>query len=302
MNMSRFFCVIAAVLTVAGTSQAGVLSSLLTFNGQTDQIGATNSTSVNVLDIDTSGGFSLGDVFYGFVEFSNSANDLLAPPPPTSSGQIGDNALVIAFSAEILGYDSVNDVFSFGAVTDTDLSVKSLLGSVVGKGSLLDTDIVAALGFPNGGPPEITGNFAETVTPFGAYTAGDIPDGLKNFGASWNVELAGDLSGTDDFLQYSNSTNSQSGGLTARILPGFPGGTQLIPVPTTLPYPGLTGTPTGSASDLSLELTSVNSKGLDGWSFQSQSRFRLNAVPEPSSVLAFAGMVGCVGFVRRRRS
>lgn len=333
--MLRKFLAVTALLVFVAPTQAGVLSSMLdfysAFDGTQDTLKASSS-KVNILDQDSSAGpagplppaansaFSLGDVFYGFVEF----NELTVGDDPLGTGTDRPispfGSLAAVFSAEIDFIDGAGNIF-FGAVdgldassvahstTNAGLNLKSLLGPTLAPALSADS-IFAILGNT---ADIVTTTFKETATvsrslgeqSTAASSGVTTPNGLLNFDATWNVEVVGNISGLTDFLVFTGATTvsgTQTGGFEVTSAPGF-GPVTWLPVDTQATPIGL---PTGGTSDVSLNLTLVNpvlpTPSSSGFGYTGNANFTFNAIPEPTSALAFAVM-GIAGLaVRRRRA
>ncbi len=290
--MLRKFLCVAALAMFAVPAQAGVLSSLLTFNGTTDALQASTSR-VNVVDTDGSLDISSGDVVYGFIEFNQVLQDggfNQAVTPAT---------LAAVFSVEVgagtpLGPTTVYDLVAASGAS----SVASLTG-LAGIGATDPFAIVSTSATVNTAGPA----YAETTTTARTFAEGftaaaGTPDGLTAF-SGWDLELTASLTGADDFFLFQDfgGFGFQTGGATVTSKPGLSPGVVFLPVPTVLP-PG--GAPSGLSSEIALGLTAVTASSINGWGFSGNSSFKINAVPEPATLLAFAG-IAVVGLVARRR-
>ena len=118
------FAVLAALLALpVSSANAGVLSSLLSFNGLEDVL--IDQSRSNFDDLDNNGVFSTGDILSGFVSIDQ------ADPDNDNLGIIDVNspdAVVFAFAAEVTGVDPETMVANLGP----NVEVLS---------SLLDSDI-----------------------------------------------------------------------------------------------------------------------------------------------------------------
>ena len=106
------FAVIAALFALpVSSANAGVLSSLLSFNGVEDLL--IDQSRSNFTDVDSSGGFTVGDVLSGFVTIDQ------ADPDSDSTGVVDVNspeAVVFAFAAEVTG-QNINGSLNLGVST-----------------------------------------------------------------------------------------------------------------------------------------------------------------------------------------
>ena len=106
------FAVLAALLALpVSSANAGVLSSLLSFNGIEDVL--IDQSRSNFDDLDNNGVFSTGDILSGFVSIDQ------ADPDNDNLGIIDVNspdAVVFAFAAEVTGVTEVdgNSVANLG--------------------------------------------------------------------------------------------------------------------------------------------------------------------------------------------
>ncbi|MCG8649876.1 MAG: PEP-CTERM sorting domain-containing protein [Pirellulales bacterium] len=296
--MLRKFLCVAVLAAFATTAQAGTLGSALTFNGLEDEIQASSSR-VNVIDQDNSGGISAGDLVYGFVDFNQILQDSSFNFDVTTIGSLAG-----VFAVEV-GTPTGN-VFPLGAVSsppNSGLNLASLVDPALAP-FIGATDQFAILGNSSN---INTAAFTETVTTargFGdgftaAPSGGATPDGLLGFDSTWDVELTANFTTADDFFLFfdGGAFGLQTGGATITSQPGL-GGAAFVPVDTTLP-PG--GTPSGLTSDIALDLTLVTPSPTNGFGFSGDASFRINAVPEPTSIAAFAGIAALGLGARRRR-
>lgn len=297
--LRKLFCM-GLITLFATSSQAGVLASLLTANGIEDTLRASTSR-VNIIDQDQSGGVTTGDVVYGFVEISQVQQDggINAPVPPATMAAL--------FSVEVgaLGANGFNlqgvsggnaglglDTLVGNGIGATDLFAIVSTTPLVNLASFVETQTTSR-GFADG--------FTADSTVLAGTNLGETPDGLSGF-SSFDLELTADLSGGGDFFLFENGGlfGIQSGGATVASQPGLPGVTNFLPVASVLPSGGA-GLPSGLTSDITLDLTFVTSAAAQGFGFNGNSSFRINAVPEPGTMLSFAALGLCGLAARRRR-
>lgn len=277
------FAAVAAVFFLPASAQAGVLSSLLTFNGTEDLL--IDQSRSSLFDADSSGGFSLGDVLYGYV----SIDQVDADNDGLDVQDISPDAVVFAFAAKITGAN-LNGSINLGA---SDVAGYTL-------GDLLDADVYS----------NVT-NASETIfvglegTPVANVLDESTFDSLDDFNAGNGLSyiLSGGIAGgSDDFFHFRAAPpgfgfiGAEAGGFTI-FDHGFGSGTTFVDVDSGR-LDGLADT----QHNISL-LNGFISEASSGsvWDFTNNSDFLVNAVPEPSSLLAFAGVFG-LGLMRRRRS
>lgn len=288
------FAVLAALFAVpVSSANAGVLNSLLSFDGFEDVL--VDESRSSFFDNDQSGGLSKGDVIYGFLAFSDAERST----GPNSFDNISlTDQLVATFSFELT--DIVADVngaavFVHGAVS----AANTLLGQDID--SLLGAGLSSAGG---AGASFVlvshTGLNPEPLNYQGPTGVNPGPLGLKNFtSADWDYELtAGFAAG--DFLHLEgvpslDGKSGESGGLTILDSATTPVSSFLLVDATSL----LDGTDSKHHFGLSGQV--LLKVSANGWSFTDTTRVTLNAVPEPTSLLAFGLLIGVAGVRRRSR-
>ena len=277
------FAVIAALFALpVSSANAGVLSSLLSFNGVEDLL--IDQSRSNFTDVDSSGGFTVGDVLSGFVTIDQ------ADPDSDSTGVVDVNspeAVVFAFAAEVTG-QNINGSLNLGVSTVADNTLKDFI----------DADIYS----------NVT-NAAETIfVALEASNAASSPldesvfNSLDDFNAGngFSFVLSGGIAdGTDDFFQFSpigvgDIVGAEAGGFTIFDSPF--GVDALLPVSSTR-LDGLAD----SQHDVSLiNGTIFNADPGSVFDFANNSDFAINAVPEPTSMMSFLGIFGLVTMRRRK--
>ena len=272
------FSVLAALLALPiSSANAGVLSSLLTFNGTADVL--IDQSRSNFFDNDQNGVFSTGDILSGFVSIDQ------ADPDNDSLGVIDVNspdAVVFAFAAEVTGVDPENLVANLGP----NVEVLS---------SLLDSDIAA--------------NITDPGTIFVALESAASPaspldesvfDALDDFNADngFSFVLSGGFAdGTDDFFQFEPVGSGgiigiESGGFTVFDSPFG----ELLPVSVVR----LDGAPDSLHDTTLFNGTITNATPGSAFDFANNSDFAINAVPEPTTMMSFIGIFGLVTMRRRK--
>ena len=273
------FAVLAALLALpVSSANAGVLSSLLSFNGIADVL--IDQSRSNFDDADGNGVLSTGDVLSGFVSIDQ------ADPDNDSLDIIDVNspeAVVFAFAAEVTSVDAMSGLVELGP-NATTLS------------SLLDADIAA--------------NITDPGTIFVALESAASPaspldesffDALDDFNAANGFEYVlsgGFADGTDDFFQFSpvnlgGIVGIEAGGFTIFDSPFG----DLLPVSVER----LDGAP-DSFHDTTLFNGTITDAPLgSSFDFANNSDFAINAVPEPTAMMTFMGIFGLAFRGRRRQ-
>lgn len=265
-----------------GSANAGVLSSLLTFNGVEDLL--IDQSRSNFTDADGSGGFSVGDVLSGFVTIDQA-------DPDSDSVDIVDvnspEAVVFAFAAEVTGENENGSL---------NLGVSTVEGNTLED--FIDADIYSNVN-----------NAAETIfVALEASAAASSPldesvfDSLDDFNADngFSFVLSGGIAaGTDDFFQFSpigigDIVGAEAGGFTIFDSPF--GVDALLPVSTTR-----LDDLADSQHDVSLiNGTIFNADPGSVFDFANNSDFAINVVPEPTTMMSFIGIFGLVTMRRRK--
>ncbi|MEM6364595.1 MAG: PEP-CTERM sorting domain-containing protein [Planctomycetota bacterium] len=280
------------------TSSSGLLASIAAFN-EFDG-GPNEQPNYAYVDGDGSGDFGLGDILYGIAQIDQ------VTPDSGASANVPPANIALAFAAEVVAVNVVADVpgilsvadFTFGAVTDTNNSIHSLIGAGL-AGTLSDTDIFAVFERASGTNPIDLANTAP---------AGSMLQSFTNVGPNpYDFVMAGDLSGADDFFEARLNCNgagefingSQAGGFIFTQNTLSPG-TVFLPVATV----GVDGTALGFSQvtiDQGSNISpSTDTPEMNGFEFQNNTQFTVNAVPEPATMLAFGAIAG-LGLVRRHR-
>ena len=273
------FAVLAALLALPiSSANAGVLSSLLSFNGTADVL--IDQSRSNFSDNDQNGDFSTGDILSGFVSIDQ------ADPDNDNLGIIDVNspdAVVFAFAAEVTGVDPETMVANLGP----NVEVLS---------SLLDSDIAE--------------NITDSGTIFVALESAASPaspldesvfDALDDFNADngFSFVLSGGFAdGTDDFFQFEPVNSGgiigiESGGFTVFDSPFG----ELLPVSVVR----LDGAPDSFHDTTLFNGTITNAPDGSAFDFNNNSDFAINAVPEPTAMMTFMGIFGLAFRGRRRQ-
>ena len=300
--MKRLIFVAVAALCIASQAEAGLLSSLLTFNGSQDNL--TDQSVDSFIDVDNSGDLSLGDVLYGVATIDQITADV--NDPGATAEDVAPGRIALAFAAQIDSFDTlaipvINELradVTFGAVTGAGPTLDDLLG---GNGLISDNSIFAVFERPTGTNPI---DFVNTSSGTGLLPLTDGSDPW-DYVASGGIDLT-----TDDFFEAELTfelsslefdSGEQRGGFSV-FDHTFAPGVQFLGVDVE----NIAGTAVTShhltVNDGSV-ISPADSPQIDnGWEFENNFAFSINAVPEPSSFLAFAGLAIAGLGVRRRRA
>jgi hypothetical protein len=304
--MTKFLGFLGSLLLVAGLvapAQASLLGSLLTFNGQLDTVNLQAPGLVGVIDNGGSGlGLQVGDVGFGFIASNQLTND--GGTDVTTS-----KAIVTVFAAQVAPGlpGTAPGVLSLVAPTNPAQSLYGLL-SAAGNGFTsvfdtagLQTDTIAMVisSVGNQSAAGLTGNAGPTTSNW--LSTSFFDPSKYQFEALLDTSNGGffDLSLNNPF-----AGNQSAGFHIAKH--AFGAGTQFIPVDGVRLPEGFP--PVTVGVDVSLEPFSFGpalntgtppTQGQRGWVVRgSVSTASINAVPEPMSLLAFAGLFGAAGLRR----
>ena len=310
------FAVLAALFALpVSSADAGILSSILTLNGTADQVNTINNPVglSGFVDQNQNNILDAGDIGFGFIASTQVTNDIVTSDPfnPNSPVGIGSGTPAAFGPNEYLAA-----VFS-GVVND---------GPLPGQTFLTAVDPTAGTGFSI---PELFPDFADAGEQLDgvdnavvAVVSGSTANGVNDLTDTDASNLGTFFTDADFELEFALGVD---GGFfqSSVIAPGgvFGGGPQLgqraalnvidgtqgtgfasapfIPVPVA----GLFTPPEVTAADVAVDNTLVAlDQPANGFQFTIESSsIRLNAVPEPSTCIAFA----CIGFLamgRRRLS
>lgn len=293
-----------AAMYLAGSAQATVLSSYLTFDGPQHTLtpgGGDSGAPVNQgggedaliddsltawVDQGTIGAFDDGDIFWGIVTISEA---LASGQPSVGVGASGQIAFV--YSAIISG-PGTTDGFGLVPITDTT--------SIYYLGNLLDPSVQQSI---DGntiavGLSTTTSDANSTNDPLNQTTANILAGNFFTSANNWNWEMSMGIVASTDYFDFLGAPNAgleaaiftiQDQAFSANWLPvdvaGFNGDV------TTGDF-GFTGVVT-AASDSQLA---------NGWSFADDSRGLVNPVPEPATLgLLGLGLIGVSFSAARRR-
>ena len=307
----RKFLLLAAIAAMAfpASADAGVLSSLLSFDGAEDII---NDDSVGnfreVMGNTTDGRLVVGDLLQGVINF----NPIDGNGVPTGQSVIGIYSLEIVSigaggtSLELRGATGAQSVNAIMAAAGVDTS--GLTGTFAGAANgfaVLESSVSDITGRADFlGPVDATGTgFGFTTTNLSSnYSAvatlgfDGVDDNHTIFSAApGGVPL--DLTDTTVAAGFAGTGISFAGFHGAYSITDHAFGTSVAFLPILNPI-------TGGFGDVTIVNGSVS--GTDsatvgnGWDFNDDGDFRLNAVPEPATAAMF-GCIGMVALLGRRR-
>lgn len=283
----------ACLLAPPASLEASILSNLLTFDGPEhftsppfkgggeDKID-DDSRSL-FIDVDGNEEFSVGDVIWGVLTIS----DVQASGVPVDQ-ELPPNRIVFVFSAKIAEEGDVAGSWELAPVADdqSDYDLRNLLDSSVLNG-LSDETIVTVFSAVD----------TATNNPID-WSPSEVKTELTTT-KGWSWELTADMKdGTDDFFVYKEDVPGQltgvdRGGLTITSS-AFSAVWLDVDV---LDFNGVT-----HYNNLVLYPASVTYEPTNGWTFTDHSTFFVNAVPEPVSLITWAGLAGFgAAFAARRR-
>jgi hypothetical protein len=294
--MRKLFLLIALaasfVLGSGGRAEAGILSSFIDtgYNRfQDNSVAVSLCGGLPVAD----GSLEVGDIFVGFIRFDQRLE-------PSNINVETYEQLVLFFAAEVVDVTpaSVEGVYKLGAVTQDGFRVQDFL-SFEGPGFFSDETVFAVYSDGN-----------NTSNP----TAGTLAAGLAEIEDTYKFGFSGGIvNPMTDFFEVRIDENPADTGQGDPI--GNERGMFSVIRQDGLPLVEFTGAPGLSpfsslgnpvASDIRLfgELfKATTSQNINGWTFGDQAIADFNAVviPEPGSMLVWAGLLGFAAFAFRRR-
>lgn len=306
--MLRRFVVATFVAVLAQAADAGIISSVLTFNGQTDQINTINNPvgRSSFLDQDSSGSLNAGDIVFGWIASTGTTTDVSVSDPfnpdnPVNQSPLGtphtlgqNQYLASVFSGVVNDGPNPGSTFltAVNPGANTGLSIPELLS---GFGTQLN-------GVTNASLAVLSGSTANGVSDLADASLLDFVSGNYFSNSDFDLEFAATLDG--GFFENQPTFGSQFGQraganvIASTQVGGIGSDIVFLPEPTVTIFDNVSG-----QADLALDNTFVTATPNDssGFVFTVQSSsIRVNAVPEPSSMLAFAGIAG-LGYIGRRR-
>ncbi len=270
----------------AGTVQASVITDALSFDGVEDQINAESRTATNGgISVDV--GFKMmGFIRIGSIEASSSG---------TTDFNV-DKTGVLIYSAQIIsGGGTIASPWILAPIADItdpfDLRniAPALTTAAIGNGATAaDLDKAVFIGGSRVGSNDYLGDV-------GASAVAE----LAAIDASLDYDLTVGISSPSDFMDAvdgRNSTLDQQGGFS--VLNHDWGSVIFLPV--AMPGPPLNPL---STHQVALRMATLIPTVEQNWDYQDPSIFAINAVPEPASVVSWAGLlmlIGLIGYRRRR--
>jgi hypothetical protein len=314
--MFRSFMLSMVAIICASTAHAGLLSSLLTINGQVDHVRTTTSPVGRAFHNGAGPAPVAGDTVFGFILSNEAQNDIdessnpFNPESPIAGGgtpsQLSANQFIAAVFAGTLVQVSPADPVNFnppvlGLVSNAGFNLSNVLSNDFAAQLALAPDALVAVlsGTYAGGVNAMVSTAATRITRGGAN---DLNVALTS--ANSSIELLAGLGRTDNFFHAIQQINSQQrAGLD--VLANFSGITEfkdvrVSPLPTVFPF-NIVG------AQIALDNTYVSTDiGMtSGWNLNSTaSDIRVNGTPEPASIAIFAMLAvgGGVQTLRRRFS
>lgn len=299
--MKRFLIpsvLLAFLVLVPVCAQASILSNLLSFDGPVhwtpplpfrgggeDKI---DDDSRSVFIDQGAAGYSTGDVIWGILTISDVQASDSDPLNVDKDVELPPNRIVFVFSAQIVGAGSYPGTFALGPIGNAGsiYDLRQLLDPSVqnGLGDNTILSVFSAVDTLNNNPLDWTPSTVETN-----LTAAK--------GWSWEL-TAGMAANSDDFFEFLPDPGSLSGtdrgGLTITSQ-------AFSAVWLDVDVNDFSGTT--HYNQLVLNPGVVTYEPIAGWTFTDHSTFFVNAVPEPVSLLTWAGLagIGAVFAARRRR-
>ena len=311
--MKKILFVLGLSVMLTAPARAGILNTILTFDGQ-DNVLEDNSREI-INDTDGNGLISTGDVFYGLQRLDRRSQ----PNPSIDLGST--QQLVNLFSFEIASIlrDSSGNVtgYIFKPTTATHAkSVKNLLDSALDPGTVANWNNVGvamiektfATAAPGNNPVANTVTAGDTIIAGMTAAAGWSLDILAGFSTStdfWDFKLDSSLSGNAAIpiaaikaLSSLSTVGTFAAGLSA-VYNNFGGNAVFLPVTALSTIAGASVT----THDLAvIPIAAVSGYDFTNWDVKDVANIKLNVVPEPTTIALWAvGFVGMVGIARRRR-
>ena len=291
--MKNFFCIVLALSLVSVCSQANasILGSLLSFDGNVDTL--VDQGFANVYDGATgnlTSDFSVGNVIAGFVTIDQAGD------PPSD---ISPSSVVFAFVAEIAGVNGLSPlgtpVLDLQASTVAGLQLTDFLAGTEaadGSGNEADEAGTVFAVFEGISPPAVDPSSVSSVADFTAANG-------------YSYTGSGGIVSSDDFFEFTplpvpfgGNIGFQAGGFSIIDNP-LGGGTVYLPVGT---QSQVVGSGTTFHDVIITQSNITDDSGNANFALGGNTNFQLNAVPEPSSLISFAGLVLPLSLVRRRKS
>jgi len=293
------------VFSTVQVSQAGILTDLLTLDGQ-DNVMEDNSRGV-IHDLDQDTFISVGDVITGLLRIDRRIS------PSATSSMDDSQQLVLAYSLEVDRIDPIaggllNAVKYKAASAGTGLDIKSLLGDAHEPAGFTDwaSTAIAVMEktFANNIPAN---NPVSNTTTAGMM----LIDSVLNSASGYTLDALVGFGDDTDFYHNlifsgaglsipaikaangSSTLGTQSAGLSVLYSDLGAAASVFLPVTATSVINNAS-----SPHDIGVEGGILFGNNESNWDFADKANVRLNVVPEPASVLLVGLLIGCLGLAR----
>lgn len=324
--------VLMAILAAMPSSAfASILGSKLTMDGVEDLL---DDESVGMaVDFNNDNVLNVGDIIFGIVRIDGQS-DGIAIGPQRISALYSFEVNSVNAATGLVTFGAIGS--SAGAnMNDVEAGNGSLFSGLQRSAFKLQT-LVSGLGHATGILADwtnagfaIISNDGSHSDPLAANLAGDlngytIVTTHMSAANGWQLELVSGFETPDDYhhVKVSDATIANLENLRAQVSKGdfadFAGGFSVMYHPfgnsEFIPVAGLTadGNFSGTYHDMTIEagsLSGVKGSGAGAdtaarreWMFVDDATFRLNVVPEPTSMITFLGVAACGAFGIRRRN
>jgi len=327
--MKRLIALLALLLMPA-QSFGSILASKLTFDGTTDTL---DDESVGMaVDFNNDDILNTGDVIFGIVRIDARTPGATAFNPPRVHAlyafQVTADADVngiITFGAVVNNADNVSGNGTpsiFDGLKRNDFTLQKMITNVNNLG--ITSPVVSDANWAKAGFAILT-NAADSdplaVDLAGVLNGYTIATTHMKAATGWNLELVAGFDAADDYYKVKvtdssianlNQLRSQgSAGQFGLFAGGFTVldhtmGSGIVFLPVQGENPG-GSSQTGTYHDMVIESGTLNGVRTDAsaekreWMYRDNADFRVNAVPEPTSLLAWAGLIVAGRFGLRRR-
>lgn len=293
------------VFSTAQVSQAGILTDLLTLDGQ-DNVLEDNSRGV-ISDLDQNDVVSVGDVFTGLLRIDRRIS------PSATSSMDDSQQVVLAYSLEVDQIDPIaggvlHAIKYKAASAGTGLDIESLLDDESKPAGFTDwaSTAIAVMERTFGGNTPANNPVSNTTTA-GMTLIGSVLgagsgytlDALVGFGDDTDFYHNLIFSGAGLSIPAIKAANgsstlgTQSGGLSVLYSDLGAAASVFLPVTATSVINNVS-----SPHDIGVEGGILFGNNESNWDFADKANIRLNVVPEPASVLLVGLLIGCLGLAR----